>query len=280
MICASSPHHVTALFSPRFTSEPRSTGSIGIGIAVEPRARICTGGEEEAGKSSIGTVKRVAEALGAAGEKISSVLPLPPGVGYAVSAAAAVSAALALGAARQKVGRLLEIAHEAEVLERTGLGDVLAISCGVGLVARLSPGAPGTGRAECRQLPPGVSLLSIVISEEHTGEFVKRYTSMRLHEASEPIIAKVAESLEFHLFAEEVLRFNLENGLIRAMLEERGEEVVRKTPGLITAYGKKGVVMVAVESQLVRDAVEHLYGLGRRLLYLRPSGSSFAVEVS
>ncbi|MEN2999816.1 MAG: hypothetical protein ABDH61_04495 [Acidilobaceae archaeon] len=247
---------------------------------MEPRAKVCTEGEEEARKSPIATVRSVAEALGAGEEKILAVLPLPPGVGYAVSASAAIAAALALGAPRHKLSYLLSLAHEAEVRERTGLGDVLAISCGIGLVARTSPGAPGIGRADCRQLPPGISLISIAVAREHAGEYVKRYTSMRLHEAAEPIIAKISESLDFHLFAEEVLRFNVENGLIRSMIGERGEEIVLRTPGLITAYGKKGLVLVAVERSRAREAVEHLSLLGYNLFYLRPSGSSVAVEVA
>ncbi|MCS7107442.1 MAG: hypothetical protein NZ902_05000 [Acidilobaceae archaeon] len=228
--------------------------------------------------SPVATVRRVAEVLGAE-EKILTVLPLPVGVGYAVSASAGIAAALALGAQKHKVSELLALAHEAEVRERTGLGDVLAISCGIGLVARLSPGAPGIGRAECKQLPPSISLISVAAAREHAGEYVRRYTSMRLHEAAEPIIAKVSESLDFHLFAEEILRFNLENGLIRSVIGEKGEELVLRTPGLITAYGKKGLVLLAVERSRAREAVEHLSPLGYSLFYLRPSSSSVSLEV-
>jgi pantoate kinase len=62
----------------------------------------------------------------------------------AFGAAIAASKALGLDLTMNQCG---EIAHRAEVLNRTGLGDVIAQSVG-GLVIRTKPGAPGTGATD------------------------------------------------------------------------------------------------------------------------------------
>ena len=74
-------------------------------------------------------------------------LEVPQGQGFGASGAGAFGAALAANDAlglNLTMNQCGEIAHRAEVLNRTGLGDVIAQSTG-GLVIRKKPGAPGTG---------------------------------------------------------------------------------------------------------------------------------------
>ncbi|MEM2349041.1 MAG: hypothetical protein QXG64_05005 [Acidilobaceae archaeon] len=280
MYCSIVPHHVTALFKPYFNPTIESTGSIGVGLVVEPRVTVCSDGDILIGEYHVGSARRVAETLGFRDKRIKIVTPLPVGVGYAVSAATAIAVSLALGSLRgYTVSRLLRLAHESEVLERTGLGDVLAISCGVGLAIRVNPGAPGVGLAECTQIPSKLFILSLIVKREYTGEFVKNYMARGLHEKAEPVILKITESLNFHTFAEEVLRFNIENRLIRDLIGESGESHILKTPGLVTAYGKKGLLIVIVESDRVEDALIHLSKLNHNILYLKPSSGGPQVEV-
>jgi pantoate kinase len=98
--------------------------------------------------------------------KILSETPLPVSQGFGVSAAAALSTALALddalglGTPRDE---LVAIAHETEVECGTGLGDVVPASLG-GMDLRLKPGAPDV--ADVRSIPVKADLLLAVLGAE------------------------------------------------------------------------------------------------------------------
>src|SRR6266566_1019786 len=159
--------------------EPRKKGSRGaglcLGLGVHTVARL-----REAPRPSIDILvngrrntadvtRKVAEKILAGGSfevKILSESPLPVSQGFGVSAAAAVSTALALDDA---LGRgtpraeLVAIAHETEVECGTGLGDVVPASLG-GMDLRWKPGAPGYG--EVRTFPVQADLLLAVLGPE------------------------------------------------------------------------------------------------------------------
>lgn len=81
---------------------------------------------------------------------------MPFGAGFGASGAGALGAAYALNSCLDlglTANQAAAVAHEAEVIYRTGLGDVIAQNSG-GLVVRLYPGAPGTGRIDRVPVPP------------------------------------------------------------------------------------------------------------------------------
>jgi len=272
-ICSTSPHHITALFKLHTGKGGLSEiGSTGVGLVVEPRARVCIPGEEGLDNVTISTVRRVRELLGLYDLRLEINTPLPPGVGFAVSASTAIASALTMGFLRGLTyTKSLKVAHEAEIIESTGLGDVLAISCGVGLAVRIKPGAPSVGLVDCKQLPPGLSILALMVKQEHTRDLLRYYVEMGLHEKAEPLIERVIESMDFNVFSELVLKFNVDNGVLRGLVGESGEEHLLKTPGLVTVYGKKGVVVAVVEGDRLGDSLGHLQKLGYKIYYLEPS---------
>lgn len=271
-VCATSPHHITALFKPHISEDVIQTGSTGVGLVVEPRVKLCTSGSLSLADAPISTIRRVGELLDLREGLVDLNLTLPPGVGFAVSAASAIASALSLGLSKGlSYMRSLVVAHKAEVMESTGLGDVLAISCGVGLAVRFKPGAPGVGFVDCKQLPGGLSILALVVRQEHTRDLIRYYVERRLHEKAAPLIESIGESMSFEVFSELTLKFNVDNGILRQLVGERGEEHLLRTPGLVTVYGKKGVIVVVVELDRLNDAVEHLKTLGYKIYYLEPS---------
>src|SRR6266516_3079679 len=170
------PGHVTAFFEVVEDPDPRKKGSRGaglcLGLGVHPVARL-----REAPRPSIDILvngrrntadvtRKVAEKILAGGSfevKILSESPLPVSQGFGVSAAAAVSTALALDDAldrRTPRAELVAIAHETEVECGTGLGDVVPASLG-GMDLRWKPGAPGYG--EVRTFPVHADLLLAVL---------------------------------------------------------------------------------------------------------------------
>ena len=173
------PGHVTAFFEVHEDPDPRAKGSRGAGLSitlgVHTLARV-----RDAARSSIDifvnerrqkaeVTRRVVDKLAGSRSmeiKILSESPLPVSQGFGVSAAAALSTALALNEALgQGLPReeLVAIAHETEVECRTGLGDVVPASLG-GMDLRSRPGGPGHG--EVRTFPVKADLLLTVLGPE------------------------------------------------------------------------------------------------------------------
>lgn len=173
------PGHVTAFFEVHENPNPRAMGSRGAGLSlslgVRTQARV-----RESARASIDVIVNGRRQKAAVTEsvakkilgdrryetKILSESPLPVSQGFGVSAAAALSTALALddalglGIAREE---LVAVAHETEVECGTGLGDVVPASMG-GMDLRLRPGAPGYG--EVQKIPVDADLLLAVIGPE------------------------------------------------------------------------------------------------------------------
>ncbi|MCE4624661.1 MAG: hypothetical protein F7C35_02195 [Desulfurococcales archaeon] len=275
--CAWSPHHITSIFYPVYTSSPLSTGSLGIGLAVEPGYTSCFPGVEE---PLTETARRALRLIGARDLRGKFISPLPPGRGYAVSAASAITSVLAsvkIGGRKVGVLEALQAAHKAEVLERTGLGDVLALSCGIGIVIRLHPGAPGLGRVECVPLPRSIGIISVEGEGRSTRELLSEGYIRESAPLALRLIRRVSDemSLESFVYASRIYtdRLNLLRHVVGGQVD-----IVRSTPGLIGYYAKKSVAVVIVEEDRLGDAFEHLGNLkGVSLRLLRPSESGVRV---
>lgn len=173
------PGHVTAFFAVHDDPDPRVKGSRGAGLSlslgVRTLARVRDAPQRSIdlllnGRRQKAEVSRwVAEKLvgpRVMEVKVLSETPLPVSQGFGVSAAGALSTALALddalglGLPRDE---LVAIAHEADVVSGTGLGDVVPASLG-GMDLRLKPGAPG--HAEVRTTPVNADILLAVLGAE------------------------------------------------------------------------------------------------------------------
>jgi pantoate kinase len=157
------PAHITAFFVPVFHDEPLKAGSLGAGINLSKGttvfASIETGTLERHIHAAFNgePVKReealityyVAEKLvpqDFLGEvEIWQYFDFPNGYGFGNSAGGALGTALALSYAFGGTWlKAAQLAHEAEVKHRGGLGDVIGQLAG-GIEVRIKPGAPGVG---------------------------------------------------------------------------------------------------------------------------------------
>ena len=173
------PGHATAFFAVHEDPNPRAKGSRGAGLCLSLGVRTVAR-VRDATRSSVDIIvnerrqkaevtQRVVEKLTRSQPleiKILSETPLPVSQGFGVSAAAALSTALALnealGAGLPR-DELVAIAHETEVECGTGLGDVVPASLG-GMDLRWKPGAPAFG--EVRSIPVQADLLLAVLGPE------------------------------------------------------------------------------------------------------------------
>ena len=177
---AFAPAHITGFFAAMPDPDPVKAGSVGCGLCLEAgvTARVTTGTTGSTGtpgtpgtpdtpdtpditgsgtlirlngkQIDLPTVEYVIESL--LGIRHSRLVvdlaaDVPLGYGFGVSGAAALATALAVNADHGQ-GLTMEqaavVAHSAEVVNRTGMGDVAGQYTG-GLVIRTAAGAPGVG---------------------------------------------------------------------------------------------------------------------------------------
>jgi len=159
------PSHITGFFAAHRREDPLRSGSIGCGLClslgattiiesvpeIQDKEIVLNGAVSEAPVSRF-----VVEKLAREPVRAKTELEMPFGAGFGASGAGALGCAYALNA-HFDLGLTADqaacFAHEAEVCNGTGLGDVVAQNTG-GLVVRLEPGGPGIGRIDRIPVPP------------------------------------------------------------------------------------------------------------------------------
>jgi len=158
------PSHITGFFAAKRQDDPLRSGSVGCGLCLSLGATtIIESGPEIRnteivlnGAVSEAPVSRfVVEKLARKPVRAKTELEMPFGAGFGASGAGALGCAYALNA-HFDLGLTADqaacFAHEAEVCNETGMGDVIAQNTG-GLVVRLEPGGPGIGRIDRIPVP-------------------------------------------------------------------------------------------------------------------------------
>jgi len=138
---------------------------------------------------------------------INHEISIPVGYGLGSSSAVALSLSYALDQAletrldKTKIG---QIAHNAEVNCKTGLGDVLASYHG-GFEVRIKAGAPGIGDVE--KIPTEkISILMICFSPISTNKFIKERLS-QINGLGGKMVNRLLESKNYEHFQEMSLEF-------------------------------------------------------------------------
>ena len=138
---------------------------------------------------------------------IEHEVSIPVGYGLGSSSAVALSLAFALDQAldtkldKEKIG---QIAHNAEVSCKTGLGDVLASFHG-GFEIRIKPGAPGIGSVE-KIATEKISILMICFSPISTNKFIKERLS-QINGLGGKMVNRLLESKNYEHFQDMSLEF-------------------------------------------------------------------------
>ncbi len=153
------PGHISGYFRPVTGKTPAETGSLGAGIVIhegveasvsaadETTVTVLQLGPDDAVLARLDSSPPVAWLLDRMGVKASVLTRcrLPISAGFGLSAAALIATALAAGSLLPDPPGLMAcatLAHEAEIIHKTGLGDVAA-AIGGGRDCRLSPGVGG-----------------------------------------------------------------------------------------------------------------------------------------
>ncbi|MDH5658507.1 MAG: GHMP kinase, partial [Nitrosopumilus sp.] len=132
---------------------------------------------------------------------------VPVGYGLGSSSAVALSLSFALDKAlgtKLDKTRIGQIAHNAEVNCKTGLGDVLASYHG-GFEIRVKPGAPGIGSVEKINMDK-ISIIMICFSPISTNKFIKERLS-QINGLGGKMVDKLLESKNYEHFQDMSLEF-------------------------------------------------------------------------
>ena len=210
------------------------------------------------------------------GVTVRVVVPVPLGSGYAVSGALALGMAVLVSLLE---GRSLESAareaHVAEVVEGTGLGDVVAIYYGRMLEARTSPGGPGVGRVESFPVDARhvvtVSLGAYATSAMHAERLAKIQSSFP------KAYTGFLENPSLDSFLERARSFSIEVGFVDREMAEELDRLVSKNYAR-GWYAKKKVVVIIPEEGYEGEVVEAASRLPGQVFVHRVSGTPLVVS--
>ncbi|MDH3793716.1 MAG: GHMP kinase [Nitrosopumilus sp.] len=139
--------------------------------------------------------------------KIEHDISIPVGYGLGSSGAVALSLSFALDQAlKTKLDKTTigQIAHNAEVNCKTGLGDVLGSFHG-GFEIRVKPGAPGIGYVE-KITTDKISIIMICFSPISTNKFIKEHLS-QINGLGGKMVNRLLESKNYEHFQDMSLEF-------------------------------------------------------------------------
>ncbi|MCC6027257.1 MAG: GHMP kinase [Archaeoglobus sp.] len=138
------PAAISCIFIPEVKSDPMNSGSLGVAFTIEKGvfAKLSDGIKFNGREITFPTVEFVLKKLGVPGVELESELPL--GCGFGLSGACAVAAGFL---SENPAFEIFDIAHEAEVVNLTGLGTVTTQAF-CGLVIRKNASCPSKAIVE------------------------------------------------------------------------------------------------------------------------------------
>ncbi len=225
------PGHITGFFSAHPDDDPTKAGSRGAGLTLSDGVTVTiTPAESESstvvldGRAvEMEPVRRVLDTLDVRARVVADT-DLPLGSGFGVSGATSLGAAFAANAVFDRglsENELTTIAHGAEVLSGTGLGDVVAQARG-GVPIRLEPGAPGHGKLD--GIPARSRVEYVAFGDLSTADVLADDTS-QLSAAGERALSALVAEPTLPRFMRASRRFAREAGLLTDRVRETIREV-------------------------------------------------------
>jgi len=289
-VCVWVPCHITCFFEIREHDNPLETGSRGAGfnldVGVRTIVRLRRSSEVEVSGGndvSRSVVERMLSGLGVkARAELEHDEPVPMGVGYGVSGATALGAAIATSVALGNVMTVSQagaVAHVVEVEHMTGLGDVIAQIHG-GVEVRVKEGAPGVGVVDKLLHEPDLRLITAILRKVPTREML---TTKReaINKYGRLALARLLRRPSIEVLMREAKAFAEGVGFMDGDVKEVAEEVVER--GALGASVKKGVFYALTREGLVNElssliserlggarlVVCGIYDGGPRIIYVR-----------
>lgn len=255
------PLHVSGIWIPRLTNDLKKSGSIGCGLNLELYVELVDYILDNCFIELNNKIvlrdhsNYICRNTGLnMGVRVSSIVDL--GVGYGVSSASTLIHALASSIILKKDLSLIEyakLAHEAEVLYKTGLADVISQYYG-GVLIRIHPGAPGIGVVKNIDIQDNPVLLACILSGDETTPIMLSRVDQSVYKYGENLLKELIKnpSLESlfeksQLFTRRVFDYKQVDDLMRNWIS--------KTPGF---YRKKQALIIWCEREWCSDLRDYL----------------------
>lgn len=253
------PLHVSGFWCPIKGPNPLYTGSIGAGINLSLYLEASTRKTEPHIEFNGNTIKlrHYDYIVSKTGTRIGITAKAPFELGKGFGLSAALSLAISLIIAHHVNGYTLEkaarLAHEAEVVYSTGLGDVIAEYYG-GLEIRVKPGPPGIGVIE--KIPVRENIKLIVASLpglEYTPQMLSRINT-DIYNMSYQMVFQLLDDPSVEKF------FEYANMFTRRVFDYRFVDEILSVykDKIIGYYRKKQALIIWAEKEWVREITEYL----------------------
>jgi len=282
------PLHISGFWIPYITSDPLLSGSVGAGIALEPKVVGTLG----SGKGLIfngrqlrfpplRTLERFIR-----GEiidvEVHSKAPL--GLGFGVSAALLIASAFI---SLKRIGYLdpvdkaFKIAHISEVLNRTGLGDVISEKVGKGLVVRTRPGPPGIGDAYALDIKEDLRVITAPINNITTPEMLAMLSGKSIICGKEAFSNFIRKDQTFEAFLSSAEKFSKCTGLMKNKMAELLTGSLKhclKIGCISGLFIKKSLLIVVVERSCTLEVKNTIGKMFNEVKSFKISGSGVTVK--
>jgi len=258
------PYHVTGVWKPIVVRSPIESGSVGVGIVLSSGVELhypTTRGNLADLDETSRKVLELTNTPQSFVEKVELRERYGLGQGYGASAARALALSLAIEMVRGRASflRACEVAHVAEVLCGTGLGDVVAEAMGFGIVARLRHGPPGRGIVECFVPKTRISVVTASMGFMSTREMHRVYGD-RIRRFAGMYIELFLENPTIESFVQASHGFSLDVGFLTRdldrVLSERMRNLIAK--GYVLGYFVKKKLLVIICVEGVEDEVSEI----------------------
>ncbi len=260
------PYHISGVWKPIVSRDPVESGSLGIGIVLSSGVTISTepidGGCELELDPTTRTVLKLMGVSEGALPKLWIKEDRPLGYGYGASASRALALSLLIEVLMGKGSfcRAGEVAHVAEVICGSGLGDVIAEALGMGIAVRLRHGPPCKGIVDSFIPKRIYTVITVPLGRMTTSEMHAVYGD-RIARFSQRFIEMFLESPSIHRFVEVSHLFSKEVGFLTKDLEERVSKALAKylSVGVVLGFFiKKKLLVVIAEKDYEVDVASAL----------------------
>ncbi|MCC6023050.1 MAG: hypothetical protein LM560_08100 [Desulfurococcaceae archaeon] len=258
------PLHITGFWYVVESYNPVFTGSLGAGITLDPPAIAEEGNyncdlvinDECVVSPVIITARKLAQVSSDSGVSLRSKAML--GNGYGLSAASVL--AYLIIKTDYTLNKASITAHVAEVLNKTGYGDVIAEFYGGGLVLRTQPGPPGIGSVDIIPVSKSLKVVTVVLGNLTTTEMMLRY-GRKINEVGKSVYRRFLENTTIESFVELAHEFSLSVGMLSKDLDDLLKSKLSRylsNGGVLGYFIKKKLLTVIVEDGCLVEVVEVL----------------------
>ncbi len=284
------PLHISGFWVPYIEPDPMLSGSLGVGIALEPGVTGIIGGNRGIVLNGEKLPSQEVEAISKlVGYEIPSLIidsPADLGLGYGLSSA--ISWVISISSiaknlnkkvfSRELLYRAGKVAHTIEVLNKTGLGDVIAQFVGEGLVVRVKPGPPGIGKAYSIKLDNRVAIVTTSLTQMNTPTMLD-LLGPKLRVCGRLAYTKFFRNESLSSFLESAEFFSKCSGMAEVLSKEvsRALNSFIKDGCLLGYFVKKGLLVSLVESSCVPEILSTLSKKGLSAKVFRPSSKGVRV---